>query len=242
MSATFEQTLYTQLLAEQTRLRKRVENLTSGNASESDIIHASNTLANVTLLLDNWTAYVKLRSDANVSLQTAYEHTNSATATLNTLTTEANILAESLKADNQTKQKMVDINIYYSKQYEAYKELFMLITIVGICIVASLLLVYTPLEFLSRSLTIAICILGGTIIVYKIITMMLRTDYNYDEYNWTATPPTDNGLSSSDKLIDISGINLSKTICVGPLCCGEGTEWNSKQGCVLINPQEITSS
>jgi hypothetical protein len=70
---------------------------------------------------------------------------------------------------------------------------------------------------------------------------MLRAKSNFDEFDWINEPAT-SADSEKNSFIDISGINLSKTICVGPLCCGEGTEWNSKQGCVLINPEDITSS
>lgn len=238
--STIETILKEQLNAENSRLTSEYVNLVDSGAPTSEITTAQQKVENVATLLDNWASYTALRSSANTALQNAYSTTNSATTTLNTLTAKSNDLANTLSADKQTKKKIVDINTYYGKQYESYKELFILVTIVSICIIASLLLSYTPLEFLSRSLTIAICILGGSVIVYKIISMMLRTSTNYDEFNWVNAPATDDGLSGN--IVDISGISLSKTICVGPLCCGDGTEWNSKQGCVLINPQEITSS
>jgi hypothetical protein len=233
--------LYNQLLTEKARLSAEYEELVNSGATESELQAPAQRLANVNILLANWTNYTKVRSDANSALQNAYSSTNAATSTLNELTSQSNDLAATLNADKDTKKKIVDINTYYSKHYEAYKDLFITVTIVGICVVAALLLSYTPLEFLSRSLTIAICILGGSVVVYKIISMMLRTESNFDEFDWVNEPATDAGFERN-KLVDISGINLSKTICVGPLCCGEGTEWNSKQGCVLINPQDITSS
>lgn len=240
--STVESTLYTQLQTEQARLQSELDsmNAVGSTATSSDKQAATSRLTNVTALLNNWVSYTALRSDANTALQNAYSKSVSATTTLDTLTANSNNLASSLQSDKETKKKIVEINTYYGKQYEAYKELFILITIVCICIIAALLLAYTPLEFLSRSLTIAICIIGGSVIVYKIFYMMLTTDTNYDEYDWLASPATDNGMTPN--IIDISGVNLSKTICVGPLCCGEGTEWNSKQGCVLIQPQDINSA
>lgn len=174
--------------------------------------------------------YGVTRTSANTSLQSAYTTLTDTVADLTTYTKEADLISNRLDTDIVTTKKMIDINTYYSQQYEGYKELFILITIVSTCIVFSLLLSYTPLEFLSRSLTIGICIIGGALIVYKIIYMMLVTDSNYDEYNWLISPATDNGLYSGG-LLDISGTSLGN-ICVGPLCCGDGTQW-SKKGCVL---------
>ena len=238
-----EDILHDQLMTERVRLQADVDRLNAaGSTAEfSEKLEAANNLANVVRLLNNWTSYVALRTQANTAVSDAYSESVSATTTLNTLAEKSDDIANSLQADKQTKKKIVEINTYYGKQYEAYKELFIIVTIVSICVIAALLLAYTPLEFLSRSLAIAICIIGGSVIVYKIVFMMLTTDTNYDEYQWLASPATDNGVYP-DKLIDISGVNLSKTICIGPLCCGDGTEWNSKQGCVLIQPKDITSA
>jgi hypothetical protein len=240
--STVESTLYTQLQTEQARLQAELDkmNAVGSPATSSEKQAATERLSNVTALLNNWVSYTALRSSANTALTDAYSKSVSATTTLDTLTANSNNLANSLQSDKETKKKIVEINTYYGKQYEAYKELFITITIVSVCVIAALLLAYTPLEFLSRSLAIAVCIIGGSVIVYKIFYMMLTTDTNYDEYNWLASPATDNGMTPN--IIDISGVNLSKTICIGPLCCGEGTEWNSKQGCVLIQPQDITSA
>ena len=111
--------------------------------------------------------------------------------------------------------------------------------------IASLLLAYTQFEYLSRPLAMGIGILGGTVIAYKMIGLLLRSNMDYDEYQWVGAPVTDDGIknanSGDDTLVDISGISLG-TICVGPRCCSEGTEWNSKKGCVTIQPKDITET
>jgi len=238
-----EATLYLQLQTEQTRLTNELVKMNNvgSTATSSEKESVGDQLESVTGLLANWTAYTKLRADANTALTNAYTNTNTANTTLKTLTTNANDVNAKLQGDNETKQKMLEINTYYSKQYEAYKELFMIVSIVALCVVFTLALEYTPLQFLSRSMTIAVCIIGGAFIISKIINMMLRSSMNYDEYNWAIqSPGTDNGMRTGG--IKVDGLDLGKSICVGPLCCGEGTEWNSKQGCSLIRPQEITST
>jgi hypothetical protein len=229
-------TLKEYLDAEKVTQQSIVDN-TGGEYTAAEKTVATAKLVTINKQLDELTNYAGLRTNANNALTSAYSTLSSAASDLNNFTKEANYLSDQLDTDVATTKKVIEINTYYSKQYEAYKELFILVTIVSVCIVISLMLSYTPLEFLSRSLTIAICIIGGTLVIYKIIYMMLTTDTNYDEYNWLVAPATDNGLPS-DSIIDISGLGVGG-ICVGPLCCGEGTEWNSKKGCVLLSPARI---
>ena len=217
--------------------QENISNNTGGEYTAAEIAAANAKLVTINKQLDELTSYAGLRTSANDALTNAYSTLSTAASDLTNFTSEANYLSDRLDTDVATTKKIIEINTYYSKQYEAYKELFILVTIVSVCIVFSLMLSYTPLEFLSRSLTIAICIIGGTLVVYKIIYMMLTTDTNYDEYNWLIAPSTDNGLPS-DSIVDISGLGVGG-ICVGPLCCGEGTEWNSKKGCVLLSPARI---
>lgn len=227
-------TLKQYLDAEKVTQQSIVDN-TGGEYTAAEKTVAEAKLVTINKQLDELTNYASLRTSANTALTTAYSTLSTAASDLNNFTKEANYLSDQMDTDVATAKKMIEINTYYSKQYEAYKDLFMMVTIVSVCIVFSLMLSYTPLEFLSRSLSIAICIIGGTLIIYKIVYMMLTTDTNYEEYNWLIAPSTDNGLPS-DNIIDISGLGISSNICVGPLCCGEGTEWHSKKGCVLLSP------
>ena len=48
-------------------------------------------------------------------------------------------------------------------------------------------------------------------------------------------PTTDVKLETTNQpfdIIDISGVDIGK-ICVGPLCCSEGTVWDDENGCVI---------
>ena len=142
-----------------------------------------------------------------------------------------------LKDEKNNQLKMVEINTYYSKQYDAYKRLMQLITIVGICLLFAIVLDYTPLQIISRPLSIIICLLGGFFIVRRILSMSLRTETNYDEFHWLNTPSLTytvdqaNALNTN-KVIDISGISLD-FICAESSCCGPGTVWSDVSGCII---------
>jgi hypothetical protein len=213
------------------------------DATEAERIKAETELADLETILEN---LIKIRADQSANnevIANTYETATQALSKVSSLAAQSDKLVNTVKSDTETKKNNIRTNTYYGKQYEEYKNLFITITIVCICMIAALLLSYTQYEYVSRPLTMAIGILGGTVIAYKMIGMLLRSNMDYEEYNWIGAPVTDDGIttanSGDDKLLDISGISLG-TICVGPRCCSEGTEWNSKKGCVLIQPKDIT--
>jgi len=228
-------------------LTAKVKTLTTAYANMGTTVTSEQKLAakaeltDLQAMLDNLLKIRKEQASNNDTILKTYTTATQALKKVNDLATQSDSLTSTLKTDSETKKNSIHINTYYGKQYEEYKNLFIRVTIFCICMIAALSVAYTPLEALSRPLSIAVGIVGGAMIAYKIIEIVLRSNMNYDEYQWIAAPVTDDGIENanklSDKIVDVSGISLG-TICVGPLCCGEGTEWNSKKGCVLI-PQAI---
>jgi hypothetical protein len=221
-------------------------NLESSGASEQEKLKTAGELRDTQAILENLLKIREEQTTTNKTILTSYNTATNTLATVNTLATKSAELERTLKTNTETRKNAINTNTYYGKQYEDYKNLFILITIVCICLIASLLLAYNPrTEFISRPLSIAVGILGGSVVAYRIIEMVLRSNMNYDEYRWIAAPVTDDGIvnenNMKNKILDISGVSLG-TICVGPLCCSEGTEWNSKKGCVLLKPQGISTT
>jgi|LauGreDrversion4_2_1035121.scaffolds.fasta_scaffold08893_8 hypothetical protein len=213
------------------------------DATEDEIVKAETELSELEAILENLVQIRTDQADNNEVIANTYSTATNALTQVSALAAQSEKLASHVGVDSETKKNQIRTNTYYGKQYEEYKNLFITITIVCVCMIASLLLAYTQFEYVSRTLTLAIGILGGAVIAYKMIGILLRSNMDYDEYNWIGAPVTDDGIktanSGDDKLLDISGISLG-TICIGPRCCSEGTEWNSKKGCVLIQPQDIT--
>lgn len=189
-------------------------------------------------LLQSAIAIKNSQIDASTTLKDSYSSAVDAYNAVNAISQQSSLLAASTEITPDTKKRMVDNNKYYGETYSEYKNLFVSITIVAACMIATLLLAYTPLEFLSRPMTIAVFIIGVAYISYKLILMLLRSNINYSEFNWLATPITDDGIAAANndpnKIIDVSGIKLG-VLCAGPLCCGEGTIWDNDKGCVLAN-------
>jgi hypothetical protein len=148
-----------------------------------------------------------------------------------------------LEDEKYNQLKMIEINSYFSKQYDAHIKLMRLITIVGICMLATLLLNYfEPLKVVARPLFNMVLIIGIFLIIKVTIDMYLRENDNYDEYNWFAAPTTDNGVEkanteTSTSFIDVSGVDVP--FCYGSNCCSTGTTWDeASYTCVLdTNPK-----
>jgi hypothetical protein len=159
------------------------------------------------------------------------------TKTLQLLEQELNKSKErlsTLKDEKYNQLKMIEINTYYSKQYDAHRRLMRMITIIGVCLLIAIGFEYTPLKVISTPLTILICIIGGILIFKRGINMMLRRNDNYDEFIWPMAPTTDTELTTANSNstdIGITGVGLPYA-CAQSSCCSEGTVW-SDTGCVV---------
>jgi hypothetical protein len=148
-----------------------------------------------------------------------------------------------LEDEKYNQLKMIEINSYFSKQYDAHIKLMRLITIVGVCMLATLMLTYVePLKVASRPLFNIVLVIGIFLILKVTIDMYLRENDNYDEYNWFAAPTTYDGVEKANtetptSFIDVSGVDVP--FCYGASCCSTGTVWDeASYTCVLnTNPK-----
>jgi len=129
-----------------------------------------------------------------------------------------------LKDEKLNHLKMIEITTYYSKQYDAQKKLMQVVAIVGVCLFISMYFQITPL-------TTCILIIGILWIGYRLINMAMRTNENYDEFNFIIPPSKSSSGSSGSIPLGLTGPSIGK-VCIGSVCCSEGTVWDSQLGCV----------
>lgn len=129
-----------------------------------------------------------------------------------------------LKDDKLNHLKMIEITTYYSKQYDAQKKLMRSIAILGLCLGLSMYFKIMPL-------TIIIMIVGVIWIGYRVLNMAFRNNENYDEFNFFS-PPNKSSSDAATYPIGVSGPSIGK-VCIGSVCCNEGTVWDNQLGCVI---------
>jgi hypothetical protein len=144
-----------------------------------------------------------------------------------------------LEDDKYNQLKMIEINSYFSKQYDAHIKLMRLITIVGLCMLATLLLNYIePLKVASRPLFNIVLVIGVFLIIKVTIDMYLRRNDNYDEYSWFAAPTTAEGVTQANaetgtSFVSVDGLGVP--FCYGSSCCSTGTVWDDASASCVIN-------
>ena len=119
--------------------------------------------------------------------------------------------------------KMIEITTYYSKHYDAQKQLMQIMTGIGIALLIS---VYLNLSLV----TFIIIIIGIVWIGYRVTLMYMRTNTNYDEFNFMDPEKNPSTLSSSFS----SSLSAPSLSCIGSACCSEGTTWSSTESQCII--------
>jgi hypothetical protein len=146
------------------------------------------------------------------------------TETLQLLEQELNRSKQKMTAIKDEKLnhlKMIEITTYYSKQYDAQKQLMQLIAAFGIVL-------FISMYFQLTMLTNVIVFVGIIWIGYRILNMAMRDNENYDEFNFFIPPESGEGSNP----IGITGPGIGK-VCIGSVCCNQGTVWDDKLGCVV---------
>ena len=182
---------------------------------------------------------VKLEASVKESIK---QQTN----TLKLLEQELNKSKQNLakiKDEKYEQLKMIQINSYFSKQYDAHVKLMKLITVVGFCMLGTLLLRYVSfLKPASTPLFNIVTVFGVLLIIKVLIDMYMRKNDSYDEYTWPVGPTNDKELAEanadSTDFIDISGIDIP--FCFGSKCCSTGTKWdNNTFACVMDSTNSV---
>jgi len=132
-----------------------------------------------------------------------------------------------LEAEKQNKLRVVEINDYYGKRYQAHKQVMM--TLFILCIPIVILAVLANIGILPPKLytflVVIVIVIGFVRIGYLLIDMSNRSNMNWDEYVWRfdkSKAPVDTTDASSKK-----NPWETKTIyCIGAECCTEGNVYN----------------
>jgi hypothetical protein len=149
---------------------------------------------------------------------------------------QAKIRMNLIEDQKYNKLRLVEINTYFGKRYNAHSKLMK--TIVFICIPVIILAVLANKGILPSNiyklLVVIILVVGAILIGLQLIDMSNRDDMNWDEYNWyfdksNAPSDTTEGTASDPW-------GTSSVVCVGSACCYDGSTYDSEKNICVPNP------
>jgi len=161
-----------------------------------------------------------------------------------------------IKQQSANKLRMVEINTYFGKKYQAYGN--MLKIVVFACLPLILLALLGKRRILpsglTRGLSILIVAIAGYLILRRWIDLLSRDNMVFDEYNWQFDPArvqqTAGGAGGSfdlRKTADGWAEKFAKSFgvgCFGSECCSDGMRYDANQNkCVdAAAPEDSRSS
>ena len=238
----------TELQTKESALYKSLDSTAAAGGDYQSMIDHINDLASARTTLiaelsralgdvDNRVGDGRNKLEAQLSLAKVAEHElNQAKSRLNELDDTKN-----------NKLRMVEINNYLGKRYQAYANIMKLI--IYFCVPLLGLFLLKSYNLLSADvhtfLTGTLLAVGIFLIVRRSWDIFVRSDINFDEYNWSSTAdpavlhPTiweynkthflniDTGLK---KVINSLGID-----CFGAACCAPGTRYDTNKHQCMLN-------
>ena len=204
------------------------------------------------LIMDRINQISQIRMNLYTSLKDMFsyytQNVDTSTTTLGQSIAAVNILEDELNnakrrmglIDEQTdnKQRLVEINTYFGKRYNAHTKLMK--TIVFICIPIIILAVLANKGILPGKiymiLSVIILVIGGILLGLQLIDISNRDDMNWDEYDWyfdKSSAPEPSKTTSKETSKETNPWKTPTVTCVGAECCYEGSIYDyDKSICV----------
>ena len=134
-----------------------------------------------------------------------------------------------LQQEKNNKIRLVEINNYYSDNYEEHTQLmkiiiFTLIPVIILGVLNNKGILPTSFYYI---LLIIIVSIGAYYFWVRFASIIMRDNMNYQEYDWYFNANAAPGAPSPSSASDPWASNLSSTgTCVGAACCSTGQTWN----------------
>jgi len=225
-----------QLQTQEKQLYDSLDDVTLSSDEKQQIINKINEISQMRLnmyasMKDMHSFYQKNVSASRSTLGQEVSAINILENELN----DAKIRMNLLEDQKYNKLRLVEINTYYGKRYNAHSHLMK--TIVIMCIPIIILAILANKGILPSNLymilTGIILIIGAILIGMQLIDMSNRDNMNWDEYNWyfnKSDAPTDTSDGSSSNPWATSSMT-----CVGSACCYDGSTYDDQKNICVPN-------
>lgn len=230
----------TQLQQQEKALYDSLEDVSLTSEQKQEIINQINEISQIRMNLYNSLRDLYSNYQENVSLSRGtLEQSASAIDVLENELNNAKIRMNLIQDEKYNKLRLVEINTYYGKRYNAHAKIMKII--VFTCIPVILFTILYNKEFLSSgiySFLISISFIIGFVFLWdQIVDISNRDTMNWDEYNWyfnKSEAPNQNSSSSSTSFNPWETTNIP---CIGSACCGENNTYDSAQN--LCIPSDL---
>jgi hypothetical protein len=154
-----------------------------------------------------------------------------------------------LEEQKYNKLRLVEINTYYGKQYNAYKDVAK--NIVYVCILVLIVVILGKKEIIPGNIYIALNVLiisiGAIIIGRQIIKLSNKDNMNFDEYDWyfnKAEAPSSTTLTDPSSSSSSNPWSMPTITCMGATCCNQadGFTYDSTQNMCVLNTTTSTTA
>ena len=148
---------------------------------------------------------------------------------------------ELLETEKTNKIRLVQINNYYGDKYAEHSQLMKIVifTLIPVIIITFLHNKSILPDIIYYILMVIISLIGAIYFWYRFMSIMMRDNMIYDEYDWPfdiSSAPTSSG-SSDDPWLTNSNIG----ICVGEFCCSEGQVYDETLNVCVVGTTETTT-
>lgn len=144
-----------------------------------------------------------------------------------------------LEEEKNNKIRLVEINSYFGEKYAEHSQLMKIVIFMLIPVI--ILAFLNNKGFLPNSiyygLVIVVSFIGAYFFWRRFVSIIMRDNMNYQEYNWAFNPSTASptSVSSSVEGDPWSG-NLNLGTCVGNACCASGLLYDSTINQCILPP------
>lgn len=163
---------------------------------------------------------------------------------------EAKRRTKMLEDQKNDKLRLVEINTYYGKRFNAHTEIVKVIIYVCILMLITIILGKKGIIPTNVYITLngTIIVVGTIIIGKKMIDLSNRDNMNYDEYSWyfnRSAAPSDTSGAGATTSQPVDPWATTTTTCTGSLCCDPNlglTYDSSKNACVNMTTTTTTTT
>lgn len=160
-----------------------------------------------------------------------------------------------LQDTKNSRMRMVEINTYYGKRYQAHAGVMKLL--IFICVPLLILAILAKKGIIpgnwAGNLTLLVIVIGAFILIKRLIDLGYRDNMNYDEYTWDFDPAAMNPTVYEYDKQQLANTNIKQKIessaqamaagiglgCVNSACCSSGMTFDEKKNkCVEMLDKE----